>query len=78
MTDSIVFQRYVAMTGLLHSNYTGQSSLSDIGHWFNMQNFWDLAALPSSVVTILTDNILHLKLILKMGNAKILFMFSTH
>jgi len=43
-----------------------------------MQNFWDLAALLSSVVTILTDNILHLKLILKMGNAEMLYMFNTY
>jgi hypothetical protein len=42
-----------------------------------MQNFWDLAALPPSAVTILTDDILHLKLILKMGNVEMLYMFDT-
>jgi hypothetical protein len=45
---------------------------------FNVQKFWDLVALPSSGVTTLIDNILHLKLILKMGNAEMLHKFSTY
>jgi len=30
----LLFKGYVAMTGLLHSNYTGHSSLSDISLTF--------------------------------------------
>jgi len=40
MTDSIAFQRYVAMTGLLHSNYTGHSSLSVIGLICRTSGIW--------------------------------------
>jgi len=40
ITNNIAFQRYVAMAGLLHSNYTGHSSLSDISLTCRTSGFW--------------------------------------
>jgi hypothetical protein len=75
MIDSIAFQ--ICSNDWLVTQQLYRTFLI-VRDWFNEQKFWDLATLPFSGVTILIDNILHLKLILKMGNAEMLHMFSTY